>query len=71
MKLSKEEWEVFLKVQKFSSELWNEYLEVIDPKKELKVEIKELIRVSFASGVSFAMDSFYEGIKEKGIKDKE
>lgn len=64
MKLNAEEFKVILKVGKWRGELWHQYLECIDPRKELSVEIKEMLRYAFLAGCTFTMESFYTGEDE-------
>ena len=70
MKLNAEEFEVIKKVGKWRTDLWHQYLKYIDPKEELKVEMREMLRSAFIAGCSFSMESFYSGQGEEKKKNR-
>ena len=65
MKLSAKEFKVIKKVGKWRTDLWHQYLRYIDPKGELKVEMREMLRYAFIAGCTFSMESFYSGQEEE------
>ena len=69
MKLNAEEFKIITKVSQFRADMWHSYYEYIDPRRELKVKVKEMLRHSFLAGCTFTMNSFYEG-KEESEKKK-
>ena len=68
MKLNAKEFEVIKKAGKWRTDLWHQYLKYIDPKEELKVEVREMLRYAFIAGCSFSMESFYTRQEEEKKK---
>ncbi len=69
--LNEDEFKVIMKVNEFRKGLWDSYINYIDPRRQLDIKTKELMRSAFLSGSMLTMNAFYVGQEEDKEKKGE
>lgn len=68
MTINKENFKTILEYSRIKTRLWNIYMNYIDPRQELSIKRREIMRAAFMAGVNLCMgDMLIDG--KKGNND--